>query len=302
MKYSEELTTFVEVARCGSFAEAARSLNLPTTTISRKIQQLESELGVRLFNRTTRSLSLTEVGERLLPKANMVMETIAEFKEEAVFHAASPVGTLYISAPSIIFQLLAPLFSEFLSLYPKIRLEIDSSSRIKDLTAQRADFAFRIGSLADSSLIAIPLTHSTYSLVASKALVEGRSTVTHPTELASWPTIRNHNDGLLLPWRLNYHGEPVDLESEYTVLSDDLSVSIQLVLNGVGLAYLPTAFVKKYVDSGELISLYDEWVAPGKEVHLIYTDKQHLPSKSKEFIRFVRNRRDTIKTLISGQK
>lgn len=302
MKYSEELTTFIEVARRGSFAEAARSLNLPTTTISRKIQQLESELDIRLFNRTTRSLSLTEVGERLLPKAEMVIETISELKEEAIYHAANPVGTLHISAPSMFFQVLSPLFAEFLSMYPKIRLEFDSSSRIKDLTAQRADFAFRVGTLVDSSLIAIPLAHSPYSLVASKELVDSQPDVTHPSELSTWPSIQNHNDGMFLPWRFIHKGESFDLESEFTVLSDDLSVTLQMALSGAGLVYLPFAFVKESVARGELVPLCEKWISPGKELNLVYTDKQHLPSKSKEFIKFIRSKRDVIRELISGDE
>ena len=95
MKYTSELIAFIEVARLGSFAEAARSLNLPTTTISRKIQLLETELDVRLFNRTTRSLSLSEVGERLLPKAKLVVDTVHELKDEATFHKATPIAVSY---------------------------------------------------------------------------------------------------------------------------------------------------------------------------------------------------------------
>lgn len=289
MKHFEELSVFLEVTRRGSFAEAARSLNLPTTTVSRKIQLLESELEIRLFNRTTRSLSLTEVGERLIPKAKMALESMNELKREADFHTNNTVGTLNISAPAETFQLLSPLFAEFLSMYPGIRLEIDSSSRNQDLVALRADFAFRLGPLNDSSLIAIPLVTIRYLLLGSSTLIDSRPTLEHPSELANWPCIRNHVDGLLFPWRFVIEGELFDLDSEYTILSDNLSVSKQMALSGAGLVYLPKSVAKDNLKSDELISVNEEWMPPARELYLVYPNKTFLPSKSKKFIEFVRN-------------
>ncbi|MEL0624320.1 LysR family transcriptional regulator [Marinomonas arenicola] len=302
MKYSSELIAFIEVARLGSFAEAARSLNLPTTTISRKMQLLETELGVRLFNRTTRSLSLSEVGERLLPRAKLVVDTVRELKDEATFHKANPVGTLHISAPATVFSLLAPLFSAFLGKYSSIKLEFDSSSRTKDLTAERADFALRLGPLNDSSLIAIPLSRLHYSLVAHEQLVAKQSRIEKPEDLLKWPCILNHNDGLMLPWRFTFRGESVDLSMDHCLLSDDLLVSLQMVIQGTGAAYLPTGLVQPYIDEGKLISLCEEWIPKGRELYLVYTDKQHLPSKSKEFIHFIKSKREEISMLLNANK
>lgn len=301
MKYSSELIVFIEVARLGSFAEAARSLNLPTTTISRKVQLLETELDVRLFNRTTRSLSLSEVGERLLPRAKLVVDSVRELKDEATFHKANPVGTLHISAPATVFSLLAPLFSAFLGKYSSIKLEFDSSSRTKDLTAERADFALRLGPLNDSSLIAIPLSRLHYSLVAHKQLVEKRPIIKRPEDLLQWPCILNHNDGLILPWRFMFQGESIDLTMDHSLLSDDLLISVQMALQGAGAAYLPTGLVQQHIDEGKLISLCEEWVPQGRELYLVYTDKQHLPSKSKEFIHFIKSKREEITVLLNGK-
>ena len=301
MKYSSELIVFIEVARLGSFAEAARSLNLPTTTISRKVQLLETELDVRLFNRTTRSLSLSEVGERLLPRAKLVVDSVRELKDEATFHKANPVGTLHISAPATVFSLLAPLFSAFLGKYSSIKLEFDSSSRTKDLTAERADFALRLGPLNDSSLIAIPLSRLHYSLVAHKQLVENRPLINRPEDLLKWPCILNHNDGLILPWRFIFQGESIDLTMDHNLLSDDLLISVQMALQGAGAAYLPTGLVQQHIDEGKLISFCEEWVPQGRELYLVYTDKQHLPSKSKEFIHFIKSKREEITVLLNGK-
>lgn len=301
MKYSSELIVFIEVARLGSFAEAARSLNLPTTTISRKVQLLESELGVRLFNRTTRSLSLSEVGERLLPRAKLVVDTVSELKEEATFHKANPVGTLHISAPATVFYLLAPLFSAFSAKYSSIKLEFDSSSRTKDLTAERADFALRLGPLNDSSLIALPISRLNYSLVAHQQLVEKQPLIKRPEDLLKWPSILNHNDGLILPWRFMFQGEFIELSMEHSLLSDDLLISVHMALQGAGAGYLPTGLVQQYIDEGKLVSLCEKWLPQGRELYLVYTDKQHLPSKSKEFIHFIKGKREEITELLNGK-
>ncbi|KZM38656.1 hypothetical protein OA92_22975 [Marinomonas sp. SBI22] len=300
MKYTNELIAFIEVARLGSFAEAARSLNLPTTTISRKIQLLETELDVRLFNRTTRSLSLSEVGERLLPRARSVIDTVSELKEEATFHKANPVGTLNISAPATIFYLLSPLFSEFLTKFPSINLEFDSSSRTKDLTAERADFALRLGPLNDSSLIALPLSRLDYALVACKQLVDSFPATKKPTDFLKWPCIINHNDGLILPWRFTFEGEHIDLDMKHTLMCDDMFISVQMALQGAGIAYLPRGLVHQDIDQGRLLNLHRNWIPSGRDLYLVYTDKQHLSSKSKEFIRFIKNKRRDIGALLRG--
>jgi len=301
MKYAEELTAFLEVARCGSFAEAARRLNLPTTTISRKIQLLESELDVRLFNRTTRSLSLTEVGERLIPKANAVLESMIELKGEVESHAGNPVGTLIITAPPTTCQFLSPFFAEFLKKYPSIRIEFDTSSRIRDLTALRADFAFRLGPLNDSSLIALPLAQVKYLLVGNQQLIDTNSSVAHPRDYANWPCIGNQIEGRLMTWRFTVAGVPVDVDPGYTVLSDDLLLSVRMATEGTGLAYLPIHLVKESIAQGRLTSLNDQWLPAGRELYLVYTDKAHLPSKSKCFIEFIRNNKKVIEHEYSRQ-
>jgi DNA-binding transcriptional LysR family regulator len=298
MNESNGLILFLEVARQGSFAEAARNLHQSTTTISRKIQQLESELGARLFHRTTRSVSLTEVGERLLPKARLVIESMRELKGEVDQYSSMPTGTLHISAPSTILQHLASLFSEFSTLYPSIRFNFESSSRYSNLTKHRFDFAFRVGQLSDSSLISLPISTFRNVLVCNKKLVDQREVIAHPSTLVNWPCIRNHIDGFLLPWRFSLDGESVDLESEGDILSDDLPVAVQLAIEGLGVANVPIALAHKYIERGELICILDNWMATERELHLVYSNRQYLPSKSKAFIDFIRSKRTVLKEIL----
>lgn len=298
MKHLDELLTFLTVANLKSFSKAARALNMPTTTISRKINALEEELGAKLFERTTRSLSITEVGRSILPKAELVSKTILELKEDVESHSGVPSGSLKITIPATKIQQLAPLFAEFLSLYPDVRITFDCSSRNKDVIAQGYDFAFRYGPLSNSSLIAIPLSRMKYVAVANKTLIAKKPKLNHPSDLAYWPCIRNHIDGLELLWNFVYDGNPYALDTKAKILSDDILASRQLALNGVGVAYLPNTVVQEQIDQGQLIDLCPTWMPIGRDLYLMHADKKLLPPKSTAFIRFIRENRKRLQSLL----
>lgn len=289
MKEIDGLPLFAKVVELKSFAEAARQLNLPTTTVSRKIQQLESELGGKLLNRTTRSLSLTELGERVLPKAILIQDTVKELQTQAEEFSSKPVGKLHISAPRAFCQdILAPLLAEFRKQYPGIKIDLDASNRIQDLTKSSVDFAFRIGELADSSLIAMPITPVNYELVASKEWLESNPALTHPNMLADYPTIRNHVEGYILPWHFTKDGESYLHQAEPDLLSDDFYVSVSYIKAGVGLGYLPISLTKQGIESGELVRVLPDWEKQTPTAYLIYPNRSYLPQKSKLFIEFIR--------------
>lgn len=289
MKEIEGLLLFAKVVELKSFAEASRQLNQPSTSVSRKIQQLENELGGKLLNRTTRSLSLTELGERVLPKAQLLESTIEELKSEADDFSSQPIGTLYISAPRAFCQdMLAPLLAKFRQQYPSIKIELEASNRFQDMAKSRLDFVFRVGMLADSSLIALPLSTVNYALVASQNLLAQFKTISHPKELERLPTIRNQVDGFILPWHFSCQKESYSLQSAPDLLSDDLIVSLTYALEGVGVAYLPVSLAQRYIDNERLVTLLPKWQKQAPTAYLLYQDKKNLPQKSKVFIEFIR--------------
>ncbi|HDY7637813.1 TPA: LysR family transcriptional regulator [Vibrio vulnificus] len=289
MKDFDGLPLFAKVIELGSFSEAARQLNLPTTTVSRKIQQLEAELGGKLLNRTTRSLSLTELGERVLPKALLIQDTLNELQSEAEAFSTQPVGQLHLSAPRAFCQdILAHLLAKFRQKYPGIRIELDAANRIQDLTKSRTDFAFRIGELADSSLLAIPLTKVSYELVASREWTAQHGELQHPQELNTVATIRNHVDGYILPWYFNKGGESYLHQMEPDLLSDDLYVSLAYARYGTGVAYLPVSLTKALLQTNELVPLLQDWQKQKPTAYLVYANRVHLPQKSKLFIEFIK--------------
>lgn len=290
MKQFDGLALFAKVVELGSFAEAARQLHLPTTTLSRKIQQLEAELGGKLLNRTTRSLSLTELGERVLPKAMLIQDTLKELQLEAEEFSSQPVGKLHISAPRALCQeVLAGLLAKFRKTYPSIKLELDAANRIQDLTKSSVDFAFRVGELADSSLIALPLTEVNYELVASSEWLKQHGEIEHPSELLKFHSIRNHVQGYILPWHFNKNGESYLHEAEADLVSNDLTVSLNYTKADLGISYLPISLVQKYLQSGELVALLPEWKKQAPTAYLVYANRKHLPQKSRLFIEFIKD-------------
>ncbi|QYK07012.1 LysR family transcriptional regulator [Shewanella zhangzhouensis] len=296
MREFDGLPIFAKVVELGSFSEAARLLNLPTTTVSRKIQLLEAELGGKLLNRTTRSLSLTELGERVLPKALLIQDTLKELQSEAEAFSTEPLGQLHLSAPRAFCQnILAPLLVKFRQKYPGIKIELDASNRIQDLTKSRTDFAFRIGELADSSLLAVPLSKVHYELVASSDWVTNNSELTHPTQLNTVSTIRNHVEGYILPWYFNKDGESHLHQMEPDLLSDDLTVSLAYARNGLGVAYLPVSLTKSLLESKELVALLPTWQKQTLTAYLVYTNRNYLPQKSKLFIEFIKENKGYFK-------
>jgi DNA-binding transcriptional LysR family regulator len=299
MKEIDGLSLFLEVARRGSFAEAARWMNQPTTTISRKIQQLESELNTKLFHRTTRSLSLTEMGERLLPKAKLIIETTQEMRSEVETHAGTPTGRLHITSSTTVLEQLAPVLADFGKQNPNISFHLESASRNVDLAKQGIDFAIRLGPLVDSALISIPLAPLRYALVAEKHFVQRRPPLTHPRDLVHWPCIRSHIDGLLYPWHFAREKDTFSFDIDNFILSNDLRVSAQFALKGLGVAYLPIKLIKQQLDEGTLVRLLDDWLPPDRQLNLVYINRKYLPSKSKAFIEYIRERRHLIEAAVN---
>ena len=301
MKDISALPLFAKVVALNSFAEAARQLNVPTTTVSRKIQQLELELGAKLLNRSTRSLSLTELGQQVLPKAQLIADTVSELCTEAEEMANLPVGTLTITAPRALSQdLLAPMLAAFHRKYPTININLSSSNRFQDLTKQNIDFAFRLGPLHDSSLMALTLSPVKYVLGASKDFIAQYGKPAHPLELYQLPCIRNHVEGYFLPWRFAKDGEHVDISEKATLVCDDLNVTKELAINGAGIGYLPISLFRHEHHQGKVEFLLDDWIPQDKSMLLVYPDKKHLPLKSQLFIEFMRGQREVFRQALSG--
>ena len=284
----QPLTWFAAVAHSGSFAAAARALRIPTTTLSRKIQQLEQALGGRLFNRTTRSLSLTELGKLILPQALVIAESLANIRQTAEDLTETPRGRLNITCSrTFAVHRLGGWLYHFQKDYPHIAVSLHIANEYVDLAEQGLDFAFRVGPLSDSSLVARELSRLRYTLVASPELVASVPHLSHPAQLQALPCVQAHIGGRSLPWELEKGDERFSLNPEGRFRVEDLTMARDAAVAGCGFAYLPEMVAESALNNGTLKKVLTAWMPKPRPIFLVYPSRQFLPMKSRVFIDFI---------------
>ncbi|ASK78948.1 LysR family transcriptional regulator [Paraphotobacterium marinum] len=294
MKELDGLLLFAVVCKHMSFVNASRELNVPNTTLSRKIKALETHVGGKLLERTTRSLRLTDLGQKVYIKATKILETIDELKKEVDDASNIPAGELKISCPRAIAQtLLLPLFTDFKRAFSKITLRINTSPRYLNFIDHKLDFAFRFGHIPDSNLISMALTEISYILVSSPNYATNIN-VSHPSQLSQFDKIIYLNEDKVQEWELSHNKEILKLNMDGQIYSDDFNLTLSLVLMGRGIAYLPCTFVRKHLISGELIQILPDWKSTKLPLRLLYSEKSNLSKKSKSFIDFVREQKSKL--------
>jgi DNA-binding transcriptional LysR family regulator len=280
------LAVFAKVAEAGSFSEAARRLKLPVSTVSRRIAELEDQLGVRLIERSTRSLRLTELGTELLEYAARSAE-LSEAVESVVSNRLSHVsGSLRLSAPpSISDTLLTPLVTTFQASYPNVRVQILVTDRFVDHIVEGIDLAFRLGPFTDSSLVAKRILTYRHQLVASPAYLRGREQPKRPQDLL--------NQRLLtfLHWRpeiswsfIHKDGQDKEMLSFQPFLAmNDYSGLAPALLDGAGIGELPPVVRPELVRAGKLVEVMPDWRFRAFDLSLVHLGNRHISKPCRLF-------------------
>ena len=291
-----QLRAFVEVARSGGFAAAAETRNTAPSSITRGVAALERSLGVRLFQRTTRRVSLTEEGERFLARVGAALEELDSAKEEVAGSANALSGRIRVSA-SVSFgqHVIAPRLDAFSTQHPDLAVDLLLSDSTVDLIGERIDLAVRHGALADSSLIAQRLKTVQYRLVASPVYLESAPPITHPNDVSqhrcvtfSYPAFQSH-------WRFrDAEGAPLDVRIEaHVTLSNALAIA-ECVRRHMGLALLADWMVDESIASGTLTAVLPEWAVGGVQhasdaaLWLVLPSRAFVPAKTVRFAEFLR--------------
>jgi DNA-binding transcriptional LysR family regulator len=287
-----ELSAFVAVAEHRNFTKAAAHLGVSTSSLSQTIRAFEERLGVRLFNRTTRSVSLTEAGEHLLGHAQPVLDGVDKAIEAANSFRDKPIGTLRISVPRATFAVgLGPLLPRFLAKFPDIKLEVNIDDSHSDIVAGRFDAGIRIGERIAKDMIAVRLIDK-FRVVA----------VASPTYLASHPPpvtpedLLAHNcvrmrwdwDGSIQPWIFENAGRRLEVPVSGSLIVNDLYVLVNAVLDGIGIGYIGEPLISTPVAAGNLLPLLGEWCGHLSGVYLYYPSRRQVPAPLRAFIDFVR--------------
>ncbi|NHT77337.1 DNA-binding transcriptional LysR family regulator [Rhizobium sp. PP-F2F-G38] len=286
------LGAFVRTADLGSFVAAGRVLGLSPSAVGKAVTRLESQLGVRLFQRSTRSLRLTEEGRAFHERCRHILDDLDDAQETLLRTRETPRGRVKVSAPIVAYHLLLPVLSEFLSLYPEIELDLDFTDRIVDLIDEGVDVAIRSGQLPDSRIMVRMLRPFRMLLCASPAYLEKCGTPACPRDLSTHVGIgfRYPNSGKIQDWPLmRPAGEP-DVRIRHVLTCNNMEALRGAVLRGLGIGCMPDFLAAASLRNGELTPLLlDHLDAPG-QFNLIWPSSRHLSPKVRVIVDFISKR------------
>lgn len=284
----DELEAFVKVVEVESFSEAGRQLGISKSYVSKQLSKLEDRLGARLLNRTTRQLTLTEVGAMFYERCVEVLEGLEEAELAVSQLQGTPKGVLRLSLPmSFGVRYLSPVVAEFMSKYSDLAVEISFSDRTVNIIDEGFDLAVRIGTLKDSSLIARKIANTRGYVVASPEFLERHGEPSHPSELKDIPCLRYTYQSNGSNWRFDLDGEEVSVKVDGPMTVNNGDAIMEAARQGVGCAVLPDFFIHEYLKSGELKSILSEWNCSGNGIWAIYPHNRHLSAKVRLFVDFL---------------
>jgi DNA-binding transcriptional LysR family regulator len=293
---SEDLGLFVEVARLGGFAPAARSLGVDPSSVSRAVAALEAELGVRLFQRSTRKLALTEAGHLYLSRIEPLVNELHQAREEALSTSKGVTGSLRLTASvSFGYQRLAPLLAEFRARHPLLKLEVLMTDTNLNLVNDRIDLAIRLGSRFEGDVVCTKLMNTRYRVVASPSYIRKFGRPLKPRDL------KQHSCLLLtLPeFRSAWHfkdrkGKMQDVDVSGEVIVSNPLVQQRCALEAIGPALLADWLSDELVAAGKLVDLFPDYSVTATTfdtgVWLLYPSRNYLPGKVRAMIDFLREK------------
>ncbi|EHP41567.1 LysR family transcriptional regulator [Cupriavidus basilensis OR16] len=282
---------FAKVVECGSYTAAAEALGLQTSKLSRRIGALEAELGVRLLNRTTRKLSLTEAGRTFHRHCVALIAEAQAAKDSITQTLASPRGLVRVSCPTGLLQSgVAEMLSRYLEAWPQVQLALDATNRRVDVVEEGVDIAIRVRvpPLKDSDLAMRTLCPTGMVLVASPSLVRALGEPQSPDDIGRMPTVSMTSAGDRHVWQFrNAAGRLSELAHEPRLKTDDLYTLRQAALIGVGIAFLPEMLISQDIADGGLVRLLPDWGGPDGIVHAVFPSRRGMVPAIRELLDFL---------------
>jgi len=283
------MAAFTKVVGAGSFSAAAREMQVSQALVTKQIQELESWLGARLLNRTTRRLSLTEIGTVFYERAARILDAVEEARNAAGALQTVPRGRLRINAP-VSFGLihLAPAITEFLRRFPDVSIEMLVNDRVVDLLEGEFDVGVRIGRLRDSSLIARKIAPIRLAVCAAPDYLAQHGAPKTPDDLANHDCLEHTYFETRGEWRLlNREGEPIVVPVSGRYLANNADVLRSTAIAGGGIILLPTFLVGEDLRSGRLVRLLPDYPPPEQGLYALYPPGRHLSAKVRSFVDFL---------------
>ncbi|WP_434729938.1 LysR family transcriptional regulator [Rhizobium binae] len=278
------LAVFGRVVECGGFSAAARRLNMSVTMVGNHVQSLEDRLGVRLLNRTTRKVSLTETGKYYYERSSQILAELDEADRTASALSTTPRGTLKIYTSGSIVRFLLPVFSEYMDLYPSISVDFSVGERMVDMIEDGYDLVIRTLP-PDSSLIARKLTPWRHILVCSSAYIDSHPIPTNPADIAEHNCLQYAYYPYGEEWRFeDSEGRQESVKVSGNVVSNNAEMLRFLTLNGRGLFLAPSFVVFDDIAEGRLVKIMPDYRPVEFTINAVYPNRSHLPTKVRLFI------------------
>ncbi len=285
------IQVFIKVAECGGFAAAARNLSMSPPAVTRAVAMLEDRLGTRLFVRTTRSVRLTQSGQRFLEDGRRILLDLEEAEEAAVGSHATPRGQLRITAPVLFGRMfVTPILGEFLDLYPQVTARAFFIDRVVNLMDEGLDVAIRIGELPDSSLIATRAGSVRQVMIASPGYLKKHGLPQQPEDLSNHKLIQSVAIGVTADWQFQKDGSPFYFRAEPRLSINTNDAVIELVAGGWGISRLLSYQVAPFLADGRIQTVLSAYEMPPSPIHVVHQEGRMVSARVRAFVDFMAER------------
>ena len=293
MDQFKQISTFVDVVSRGSLSAAARSEGIAPAMIGRRLDALEQRLGVKLLQRTTRKIALTNEGSAFLEDCQRILADLENAESAVAERSATATGHLTISAPAGFGrQHVAPLLPFFLAEHRDLTLTLNLNDRVVDVIGEGIDVAIRIATLSDSNLIGVKLAANKRVVVAAPLYLKQHGIPKTPDELALHNCLAISTDGSQRGWTFRLNGKNMTLKVVGNMVCNDGEVLHDWAVAGKGLAWRSMWEVAAELESGTLVTVLDEFAATGNDVYAVFAQRQHLPLRIRALVDFLRHAYD----------
>ncbi|TFW00967.1 LysR family transcriptional regulator [Oxalobacteraceae bacterium OM1] len=290
MDHFKQMSTFVEVAARGSLSAAARAEGIAPAMVGRRLDALEERLGVKLLQRSTRKIALTNEGLSFLEDCQRILADLENAESAVSERSARASGHLLISAPAGFGrQHVAPLIPSFLAEHRDVSVTLNLNDRVVDLIGEGIDVAIRIAALSDSNLIGVKLADNKRVVVAAPAYLKRYGAPQSLDDLARHNCLAISSEGSQRGWTFRQNGKNVTLKVAGNMVCNDGAVLHDWALAGRGLAWRSMWEVASAIESGQLVTVLDEFAAQGNDIYAVFAQRRHLPLRIRAFVDFLRH-------------
>jgi DNA-binding transcriptional LysR family regulator len=289
------VAAFARVAQHASFTRAAAELGVSPSALSQTVRTLESRLGIRLLNRTTRRVGVTEAGALFLQRVLPALEQLGAAFSELDELRGKPAGTLRLNVPRLAMRtIVTPLLGEFCRRYPEIRLDVVADDRFIDLVGEGYDAGLRLGESLAQDMIAVRATREQRAaVVGSPQYLRDNPAPREPADLHEHPCMRfRFSSGAIYRWEFGRDGQEFDIDVDGPLICNDNALMIAAAKQGLGLAHVMEDLVREDILSGALVRVLEDWCPPFPGFYLYYPSRAQMPLKLRVFIDFLQEKLD----------